>query len=147
MATDLAEVIGSAVALKLLFHIPLPLAYASPVLDVLYPTASVCFVAVGIIGVTVMPHDLFLHSPMVLTRAFDRSDAAAVKQAHSFAFCTLGLSTWRFLWWPRRHFTAMAIRRWQLSRTLTCSSRQSLEKQRALHCLLSLCSRLRRTPP
>jgi len=144
MATDLAEVIGSAVALKLLFHIPLVAGVCITSLDVLLFLAikgmsirivelmvgslilliTVCFaiqlnllsprasevfegflpsseivsdseclfVAVGIIGATVMPHNLFLHSSVVLTRAVDRTDAAAVKQAHSFAFADSTIS-------------------------------------------------------
>jgi len=51
-------------------------------------TNSDClFVAVGIIGATIMPHNLFLHSSIVLTRNVDRADdGGALRQALSFAF-------------------------------------------------------------
>ena len=121
IATDLAEVIGSAIALKLLFQLPLIAGVALTAVDVLLflfligrsikvieavvgcliLLITVCFcvqmsmskppaiplllgflpseqifndpgclfVAVGIIGATVMPHNLFLHSSIVLTRS------------------------------------------------------------------------------
>jgi manganese transport protein len=135
-ATDLAEVVGSAIGLQLLFGIPLIwgcLITAVDVLIVLYlqnrgfrylealvltlvATVGACFVAelffsqpdlggvargfipssgvlrdsaqlyvaIGIIGATVMPHNLYLHSSIVQTRKFDRSDrglAEAVRYA------------------------------------------------------------------
>jgi len=122
-ACDLAEVVGSAIALQLLFHIPLVwgcLITALDVLAVLYlqhrgfryleavvitliSTVAVCFgaelffsrpslpgiasgfvptpaivtnpemlyVAIGIIGATVMPHNLYLHSSIVQTRKYE----------------------------------------------------------------------------
>ena len=42
------------------------------------------YIAIGIIGATVMPHNLYLHSSIVQTRAYDRSDEgrrAAIKCA------------------------------------------------------------------
>jgi len=121
-ACDLAEVLGSAVALKLLFGIPLLLGVVLTAFDVLLVlalqgrgfriveafvitligTIGVCFayeiffarpiwlqaaqgfiprleilrnkemlyIAIGIIGATVMPHNLYLHSSIVQTRAF-----------------------------------------------------------------------------
>lgn len=127
VACDLAEVIGTAIALQLLFGIPLvwgvcltaldvllilllqqrgfrkleafiialliliagcfavELALSRPVLgDVLrgfVPTAQVVtnpamlYIAISILGATVMPHNLYLHSAIVQTRAFDRTDA------------------------------------------------------------------------
>ncbi len=125
-ACDLAEVIGSAVALQLLFGIPLVWGIAITALDVmlllllqrhgfrileafvatLVFTIGACFayeiwaarpdpggmlrgfapdlrllsdpamlyVAVGILGATVMPHNLYLHSSIVQTRAYPRTD-------------------------------------------------------------------------
>ena len=126
-ACDLAEVLGSAVALNLLFHIPLLWAVIITGLDVLLllalqglgirtieavillliATIGVCYfielfilpetkpsflemasalfsprlreagmlyVAIGILGATVMPHNLYLHSSIVQTRAFERND-------------------------------------------------------------------------
>jgi manganese transport protein len=125
IACDLAEVIGSAIALKLLFGIPLIAGVLITSLDVLallglmrfgfrkieavvitlVGTVAGCFaletfvarpdwvsaahglvtptalsgdalvVALGILGATVMPHNLYLHSSLVQTRASDRSPA------------------------------------------------------------------------
>ncbi|WP_426615680.1 Nramp family divalent metal transporter [Bradyrhizobium sp. McL0616] len=126
VACDLAEVIGTAIALKLLFGIPLIggallaaldaflllllmnrgfrlleafvmallaviavcfavqiVAAAPPVADVLHgfmPKAEIItnpemlYIAIGIIGATVMPHNLYLHSSIVQTRAYERND-------------------------------------------------------------------------
>ncbi len=41
------------------------------------------YIAIGIIGATVMPHNLYLHSALVQTRKIDRSDAG-IKQAIKF---------------------------------------------------------------
>jgi len=128
-ACDLAEVLGSAVALNLLFHIPLlwaviitgfdvllllalqrfSMRYIEAVILVLVATIAVCYfieifvlpqtqpdflemaralaspnfhnmkmvvVAIGIIGATVMPHNLYLHSALVQTRRFEKDDAS-----------------------------------------------------------------------
>jgi manganese transport protein len=126
IACDLAEVIGTAIALKLLFGIPLLSGALITALDVflllllmnrgfrfleafviaLILVIAICFavqiiaaappvaamlsgflpssgivtnpemlyIAIGIIGATVMPHNLYLHSSIVQTRAFERSD-------------------------------------------------------------------------
>jgi len=126
IACDLAEVIGTAIALKLLFGIPLlagaivtaidvvlvlwlmnrgfraleafvialllvifacfaiQIAFAAPplqaVLGGFIPRAEVVtnphalYLAIGIIGATVMPHNLYLHSSIVQTRAYPRTD-------------------------------------------------------------------------
>jgi len=136
MACDLAEVLGSAVALNLLFHIPLLWAVLITGLDVLLllalqrfgvrtieavilllvVTIGVCYyieifilpqtrphfgemgaallspgfrekgmlyVAIGIIGATVMPHNLYLHSALVQSRSFQR-DVPSMKKAIKF---------------------------------------------------------------
>jgi len=124
-ACDLAEVLGSAVALKLLFGVPLLAGVIITGLDVLIVLAlqgrgfrlveafvitliasiAACFayeiffarplwldaawgflpraeilrnremlyIAIGILGATVMPHNLYLHSSIVQTRAFGSS--------------------------------------------------------------------------
>ncbi len=41
------------------------------------------YIAIGIIGATVMPHNLYLHSALVQTRKFERTDAG-IKQALKF---------------------------------------------------------------
>jgi manganese transport protein len=126
-ACDLAEVLGSAVALNLLFHIPLLLGVLLTAFDVLIVLAlqgrgfrlieafvitliasiGICFayeiffahplwreaargfipraeilrnkemlyIAIGILGATVMPHNLYLHSSIVQTRAFGRANS------------------------------------------------------------------------
>lgn len=126
IATDVAEVIGSAIALELLFGIPKVVGVLVTGLDVLVilglmkygfrkleaiiiamiGTVAVCFlinllvvkpdmlqafahliprekpsgaelgVAIGIIGATVMPHNLYLHSAVVQTRDFDDTKVA-----------------------------------------------------------------------
>ncbi len=40
---------------------------------------SMLYVAIGILGATVMPHNLYLHSSIVQTRAFDRTDTGKAK--------------------------------------------------------------------
>jgi manganese transport protein len=135
-ACDLAEVLGSAVALNLLFHIPLLWAVIITGLDVLLllalqrfgmrtieavilllvATIGVCYfieifvlpqtqpgllemgralvspnfrhagmiyVAIGMIGATVMPHNLYLHSALVQSRQLQK-DEASVKRAIRF---------------------------------------------------------------
>lgn len=42
------------------------------------------YIAIGIIGATVMPHNLYLHSSLVQTRKFDRNNAADIKKAIKF---------------------------------------------------------------
>jgi manganese transport protein len=126
-ACDLAEVIGSAIALQLLFHIPLIIGVILTGADVLLllllqnkgfrylealvitliatimvlfgveivlshpewgliarnlllPTTSamitdpgMLYIAIGILGATVMPHNLYLHSAIVQTRDYPRT--------------------------------------------------------------------------
>ncbi|MFD2933544.1 Nramp family divalent metal transporter [Spirosoma flavum] len=135
-ATDLAEVIGSAIALNLLFGLPLTIGILLTALDVLLllylqnkgfqllerVVASLIFlivgcfgyellvskpdiasvvaglvprtevvtnpgmlyIAIGILGATVMPHNLYLHSSIVQTRDFGRNDIGR-KSAIKFA--------------------------------------------------------------
>jgi len=135
-ACDLAEVLGSAVALNLMFHIPLLWAVIITGLDVLLllalqrfgmrtieaivlllvatigacyfieifvlpqtqpnflemgralftPSlrqAGVIYVAIGIIGATVMPHNLYLHSALVQSRKLQK-DEASIRSAIRF---------------------------------------------------------------
>ena len=120
-ATDLAEVIGSAIALQLLFGLPLIYGVLLTALDTLLllvlsrfgirklesvvlalvgtigvaffmeillgqpdwggivrgfvpslPDATALYIAIGILGATVMPHNLYLHSALVQTRKVGR---------------------------------------------------------------------------
>ncbi len=136
-ACDLAEVIGSAIALNLLFGIPVPWGIAITSLDVLLilylqnkgfrllealvivliATIAGCFlfeiliskpdalgvvtgfvpspsiladpdklyIAIGILGATVMPHNLYLHSSVVQTRNYAETPAGR-REAVKFAF-------------------------------------------------------------
>ncbi|WP_026707884.1 Nramp family divalent metal transporter [Flavobacterium frigidarium] len=128
-ACDLAEVLGMAIGINLLFDIPLiygvmitvldtflllflinkgirkmeafilalvlvigisfvfEMFFAQPELDKVMlglipsmPNETALYIAIGIIGATVMPHNLYLHSSLVQTRKFDRSKAG-IKQA------------------------------------------------------------------
>jgi manganese transport protein len=135
-ACDLAEVIGSAIALNLLFGLPLVIGVCFTALDVLAVmylqnkgfryleafvivlilTIGACFlleiwfsqphlgavlrgfvphgeiitnremlyVAIGILGATVMPHNLYLHSSIVQTRKYQQN-AAGKREAIRFA--------------------------------------------------------------
>jgi manganese transport protein len=135
-ACDLAEVIGSALALNLLFHIPLTWGVLITAFDVLiilffqykgfrliesivasfiliilvcftyeivasHPSVfpllagliphtqivmdpSMLYIAIGILGATVMPHNLYLHSSIVQTRNYERSETGK-KMAIKFA--------------------------------------------------------------
>jgi len=136
-ACDLAEVIGSAIALNLLFGIPLPWGIAITAFDVLamlylqnqgfrmlealvvvliatvagcflfeiliskpdaaavfsgfVPSASILtdpdklYIAIGILGATVMPHNLYLHSSVVQTRSYQETPAGK-REAVKYAF-------------------------------------------------------------
>jgi manganese transport protein len=135
-ACDLAEVLGSAVALNLMFHIPMLWAVIITALDVLlllalqrfgmrtieavvlvlvatigicyfieifvlpqtqpsflemgralispgFRQAGMLYVAIGIIGATVMPHNLYLHSALVQSRKLQK-DEASIRRAVQF---------------------------------------------------------------
>jgi manganese transport protein len=121
-ACDLAEVLGMAIGLKLLFDLPMLWGVSITMLDTFLllflmnkgikkmeafiialiaiiglsflaemffakpdaaevvkglvpsiPSGAALYIAIGIIGATVMPHNLYLHSSLVQTRKFDRS--------------------------------------------------------------------------
>jgi manganese transport protein len=121
-ACDLAEVLGTAIGINLLFHVPLLYAVVITALDTLlflviqhfgirkmeafilvfiatiglsfavelflsrpewtgvasglvpHLSAESLYVAVGILGATVMPHNLYLHSALVQTRRVDQTE-------------------------------------------------------------------------
>lgn len=135
-AMDLAEVLGTAIALNLLFGIPLTWGIVITIVDVLvilmlqakgfrwlesvvgglvfiilicfgyqmvvskpeiFPllnglipqqeivaNPSMLYIAIGILGATVMPHNLYLHSSIVQTRNYSRTDEGK-KEAIKFA--------------------------------------------------------------
>lgn len=134
IACDLAEVIGTAIGLQLLFHIPLMLGatltaadtlvimmlhrrgvrYLEALVITLLCTVGVCFavelfwsrpdmgalagsfaqvgqvlhnpamlyIALGIFGATVMPHNLYLHSSIAQTRRFERTPKGKREAIH-----------------------------------------------------------------
>lgn len=136
-ACDLAEVIGTAIALNLLFGISLPVGIAITAFDVMIvlylqnkgfrllealvialiavvggcfvfelfiskpdigevargfvPTSEIItnpemlYIAIGILGATVMPHNLYLHSSIVQTRKY-AENAEGKREAVRFAF-------------------------------------------------------------
>lgn len=135
MATDIAEVVGAAIALRLLFGIPMLWGVLITVADVLLllllmkvgfrkveaivttliltilvvfayevavarpdwgavglgflPSNAVVApgeftMALGIVGATVMPHNLYLHSAIVQSRAYDRGDSEETRNAVRF---------------------------------------------------------------
>lgn len=133
-ACDLAEVLGMAIGINLLFDIPLiegvlitvldtflllflinkgirkmeafiivlvaiigfsfifEMIFAQPELEkVLFglipsmPSEAALYISIGIIGATVMPHNLYLHSSLVQTRKFERT-TAGIKQALKYNF-------------------------------------------------------------
>jgi len=142
-ACDLAEVIGSAIALNLLFGIPLSVGVIITVIDVflilflqsrgfryiesivgglifiifasflyeiflskpdIFPlleglipkkeiitNPSMLYIAIGILGATVMPHNLYLHSSIVQTRDYPRTTEGK-KEALKFASLDSSLS-------------------------------------------------------
>jgi manganese transport protein len=49
------------------------------------PNETALYIAIGIIGATVMPHNLYLHSSLVQTRKFDRT-TEGIKQALKYNF-------------------------------------------------------------
>lgn len=49
------------------------------------PSEGALYIAIGIIGATVMPHNLYLHSSLVQTRKFDRTDKG-IRQALKYNF-------------------------------------------------------------
>ena len=133
-ACDLAEVLGMAIGLQLLFGLPLlwgvcltlfdtflllflinrgmrkmeafililvttigiafliEMIFARPVVSELLtgfipslPGSAALYIAIGIIGATVMPHNLYLHSSLVQTRKFGKSDSK-IQEAIKFNF-------------------------------------------------------------
>lgn len=137
IATDIAEVIGSAIALDLLFNIPLIIGALITVFDVflllfimkfgfrkieaivgtliftvlmifvfevyisspnlikilngfvphyqIIANHSILYIALGIIGATIMPHNLYLHSSIVQSRKYNRHSFTEKVQAIKFA--------------------------------------------------------------
>jgi len=146
IACDLAEIIGSAIALNLLFHIPILWGVCITALDVfvllflqhkgfrylealittLIGVIAICFgleiffsrpnlasittgfvphleimthpamlyIAIGILGATVMPHNLYLHSSIVQTRSYPLN---TVGKREAIRFASIDSNTALFL--------------------------------------------------
>lgn len=69
----LISIIGVAFVLELLFSKP-DLAQAARGIVPFFPQGEALYIAIGIIGATVMPHNLYLHSSLVQTRKFNRDN-------------------------------------------------------------------------
>ena len=70
---SLVAIIGMAFVAQMFFAQP----SVSGILSGLIPSAmseTALYIAIGIIGATVMPHNLYLHSALVQTRKIDRSE-------------------------------------------------------------------------
>jgi NRAMP (natural resistance-associated macrophage protein)-like metal ion transporter len=48
--------------------------------------------AVGLVGAVIMPHNLYLHSALVLSRKFDSKDKNLVKEANIYSAIESGIS-------------------------------------------------------
>src|ERR671910_869366 len=81
-ACDLAEVLGMAIGIQLLTGLPLIWGVSITVLDT-FLLLYLQRLGIRIIGATVMPHNLYLHSALVQTRKIDRTDAG-IMQALKF---------------------------------------------------------------
>lgn len=75
----LVAIIGISFIFEMIFAQPeLPKVLAGLIPSI--PSQEALYIAIGIIGATVMPHNLYLHSSLVQTRKFDRSNTG-IRQA------------------------------------------------------------------
>ncbi|MBC7523303.1 MAG: Nramp family divalent metal transporter [Flavobacterium sp.] len=75
----LIMIIGFSFVLEMIFAHPETAKIITGLIPTL-PNKEALYIAIGIIGATVMPHNLYLHSSLVQTRKFDRSKEG-IKQA------------------------------------------------------------------
>ncbi|RDC63590.1 Nramp family divalent metal transporter [Adhaeribacter pallidiroseus] len=80
----LVSIIGSAFILEMFFAKPALTEIASGLVPSI-PNNEALYIAIGIIGATVMPHNLYLHSSLVQTRKFERS-VEGIRRAIKFNF-------------------------------------------------------------
>ncbi|MBK8847358.1 MAG: Nramp family divalent metal transporter [Bacteroidetes bacterium] len=80
----LVALIGGAFFIELLMAQPSLAAISTGFIPSL-PDDEALYIAIGIIGATVMPHNLYLHSSLVQTRRIDRS-SSGIKKAIKFNF-------------------------------------------------------------
>ena len=76
--------IGAAFFVEMIFAKPDPMDLAKGFIPSLHGEAAL-YIAIGIIGATVMPHNLYLHSSLVQTRKI-KHDTAGLKNALKFNF-------------------------------------------------------------
>ena len=75
----LVAVVGISFLVEIILAKPDPAEIATGLIPS-FPSEAALYIAIGIIGATVMPHNLYLHSALVQTRKIDRS-SAGIKQA------------------------------------------------------------------
>lgn len=80
----LVSVIGCSFIFEMIFAKPEIHQVISGLLPSI-PNEDALYIAIGIIGATVMPHNLYLHSSLVQTRKFDRNEKG-IKQALKYNF-------------------------------------------------------------
>ena len=80
----LVMIIGGAFVLEMIFAKPALGEIATGLIPSI-PNSDALYIAIGIIGATVMPHNLYLHSSLVQTRKFERT-TAGLKRAIKFNF-------------------------------------------------------------
>lgn len=80
----LVSIIGGAFILEMFFAQPQLSEIATGLVPSI-PSNSALYIAIGIIGATVMPHNLYLHSSLVQTRKFERSPEG-IQRAIKFNF-------------------------------------------------------------
>jgi manganese transport protein len=80
----LVAIIGVSFIMEMIFAKPDLTQVASGLMPSL-PSEAALYIAIGIIGATVMPHNLYLHSSLVQTRKYDRTKEG-IKQALKYNF-------------------------------------------------------------
>ncbi len=81
---SLVAIIGMSFIAELIFAKPDPAAILSGFVPSI-PNKEALYITIGIIGATVMPHNLYLHSALVQTRKIDR-DEKSIKRYLKFSF-------------------------------------------------------------
>src|SRR3569833_3172666 len=79
---SLITIIGLSFSMELIFSKPSGAAIIGGLVPSL-PGSKALYIAIGIIGATEMPHNLYLHSALVQTRKIDRTKEG-IKQALKF---------------------------------------------------------------
>ena len=96
ISTSLAEILGGAIALQMLFGIPIPwgavlFIYELFLVKIDWPLAAVSWVTptlpqgsmlivMSVLGAVVMPHNLFLHSEVIQSHEYNKKDDASIRR-------------------------------------------------------------------